>query len=337
MVKFFCRLFKLDYTYTDYELLLKELSRQLNMPIIDDTVQFPPHIGQGSFRFIRMPNGLHACVTDVLMTDEWLIQRNKINDEYYVLRFDELTISGTLEVTIDEERVKEKDTTKSIAYLYSTLFDWSYLGTRNSRFYGISVLFNKEWLAKYLDINTVEDVLAAYISLKSENLNMEPLDNKYKRWIQAIVETPADSPLRYTIMQNRIMLMIERFFTHLYEKMHNPTFRVPLSQEDINRVMQIESILTKDIYQPPPSIQQLAKMVSISESKLKKDFKIMYGSPIYEYYQKARMQAAQDKLLTGKYAVKEVAMELGYANLSNFTIAFKKEFGVLPSQLLSAQ
>ncbi len=128
--------------------------------------------------------------------------------------------------------------------------------------------------------------------------------------------------------------MIERFFLHLYDKMHNPDFRVPLSTDDINRVMQIEGILTKDIFQAPPSIQQLAKMVAVSESKLKKDFKVMYGSPIYEYYQKARMQAAQDKLLTGKFSVKEIAMELGYSNLSNFTIAFKKEFGVLPSQLL---
>ena len=34
-------------------------------------------------------------------------------------------------------------------------------------------------------------------------------------------------------------------------------------------------------------------------------------------------------------AVKEVAMELGYSNLSNFTIAFKKEFGLLPSKLLT--
>jgi AraC-like DNA-binding protein len=117
--------------------------------------------------------------------------------------------------------------------------------------------------------------------------------------------------------------------------MHNPAFRVPLSPDDINRVMNIESILTKDIFQPAPSIQQLSKMAAISESKLKKDFKTMYGFPIYEYYQKARMQAARDKLLTGKYSVKEVAMELGYSNLSNFTIAFKKEFGLLPSQLFN--
>jgi AraC-like DNA-binding protein len=77
-------------------------------------------------------------------------------------------------------------------------------------------------------------------------------------------------------------------------------------------------------------------MVSISESKLKKDFKLIYGLPVYEYFQKIRMQTAKDKLLSGDHSVKEVAMELGYSNLSNFTIAFKKEFGLLPSKLLSA-
>ncbi len=330
-------MFQVDYTYTDYEQLLHELARRMEVPVHDDIVYFPPAIANGSFQFIRLPNGLHACIMNCVMEVDWLIHRKKIKEEFYVLRFDELIIPGTLVVTIDEDRVKENNTVKSIAYLTSTMFDWGYLATKGTTFNGIAVLFNKDWLAKYLDITTAESVLSTYISLKSENLNIEPLDNKYKRWMQAIAEVTADNPLRLTIIQNRIMLMIERFFTHMYEKMHNPSFRVPLSPDDINRVMQIESILTKDIYQSPPSIQQLAKMVSISESKLKKDFKIMYGYPIYEYYQKARMQAAQDKLLTGKFSVKEVAMELGYSNLSNFTIAFKKEFGVLPSQLLSDQ
>ena len=100
-------------------------------------------------------------------------------------------------------------------------------------------------------------------------------------------------------------------------------------------MMQVESALTRDIFEPAPTISQLAKMVSISESKLKKDFKLIYGLPVYEYFQKIRMQTAKDKLLTGGHSVKEVAMELGYSNLSNFTIAFKKEFGLLPSKLLS--
>lgn len=329
-------MFQFDYTTTNYEQLLLKLAEQLGVPVQNNQVIFPASVADGSILFLPLPNGLHACIMNCTFNQDWLIHRKRnINGEYYTLRFDELNIPGTLVITIDDEKLKEKNTSKAIAYLTSSLFDWSYLGTQGGRYYSIAILFNKEWLAKYLDIHTAEEVLSTYISLKAENFNIEPLDSRYRKWMRTIMEVDEHNPLRLTVIQNRIMLMIERFFTHLYEKMRNPTFRIPLSPEDINRVMQIESILTKDIFQQAPSIQQLAKMVSISESKLKKDFKTMYGYPIYEYYQKARMQAAQDKLLTRKYSVKEVAMELGYANLSNFTIAFKKEFGVLPSQLLS--
>lgn len=328
-------MFQFDYTCTSYEGMLHKLSKQLEMPVQNNEVLFPASVGNGRFLYLPITNGLEACIVDVTFAQDWLIHRKKTPEEYYTLRFDELSIPGTLVVTIDEDKVREKNTSKSVAYLTSSVFDWSYLGSQGGHYNSIAVLFNKEWLAKYLDINTVEDVLTTYISLKAENFNIEPLDSKYRQWMRAIREVDNNHPLRLTVIQNRIMLMIERFFTHLYDKMHNPAFRIPLSQEDINRVMQIETILTKDIFQQAPSIQQLAKMVSISESKLKKDFKTMYGFPIYEYYQKARMQAAQEKLLTRRFSVKEVAMELGYSNLSNFTIAFKKEFGVLPSQLLS--
>lgn len=329
-------MFQFDYNTTDYEQLLLKLAAQLNVPAHNNQVIFPTSVGDGDFLFLPLPNGLHACIINCTFNQDWLIHRKRNHDgEYYTLRFDELSIPGTLAVTIDEDKLREKNTSKSIAYLTSSYFDWSYLGTQGGHYFSIAILLNKEFLAKYIDTHTVEDVLSTYISLKAENFNIEPLDSKYRQWMRTILEVGDDNPLRLTVIQNRIMLMIERFFTHLYDKMKNPTFRIPLSQEDINRVMKIESVLTKDIFQPAPSIQQLARMVSISESKLKKDFKTMYGFPIYEYYQKARMQAAQDKLLTRKFSVKEVAMELGYANLSNFTIAFKKEFGVLPSQLLS--
>lgn len=327
-------MFEFNYTYTDYEQLMRDLAQRVQGPVQNNQLIFPPHVGTGSYSFIKLPNGLHANIINCTLNQDWLLHRKKSSEEYYTLRFDELTIPDTLVVTIADEKLKEKNTTKSIAYLTSSLFDWSYHGTKGTVFRGINILFNKEWLAHFLDINTAESVLSTYISLKAENINIEPLDIRYKRWMHAIMKVEDENPLRLAIIQNRIMLMIERFFLHLYDKMHNPTFRIPLSAEDIDRVMKIELILTKDIFQSPPPIQQLAKMVAISESKLKKDFKTMYGSPIYEYYQKARMQAAQDKLLTGKFSVKEISMELGYSNLSNFTIAFKKEFGVLPSQLL---
>jgi len=315
---------------------MNDLAQRLNVPVVDNRLVFPEPIATGSLTFVRLPNGVHVNIINCKMNQDWFICRKKIRKEFYTLRFHELTIPDTLEIRIGKEKLKESNTTRSIAYLTNTLSDWAYIGDKGTIYKGIDVLFDAHWLAGYLGVSNIDDVLSTYLSLQVENVHTEPLDSEYRRLMGEIVEVEDDNPMRLAIIQNRIMLLIERFFLRIYERKKNSHFDVPLSKTDIDRMMQVESVLTRDIFEPAPTISQLAKMVSISESKLKKDFKLIYGQPVYEYFQKIRMQTAKDKLLTGGHSVKEVAMELGYSNLSNFTIAFKKEFGLLPSKLLAA-
>jgi AraC-like DNA-binding protein len=329
-------LFQFDFSYVDYEQLMNDLAQRLNVPVINHQLIFPESVGSGSLTYVKLPNGINVNIVNCKMNQDWLITRRKMRDEYYTLRFHELIIPDTLEIRIGDERMRESHTTRSIAYLTNSLSDWAYLGSKGTTYKGIDILFNASWIAGYLGVEQIEDVLSAYLSLQVENVHREPLDSEYRRLIQEIVEVEEDSPMRLAIIQNRVMLLIERFFLRIYERKKNSYFNIPLSKADIDRVMQVEAVLTRDIFEPAPTISQLARMVSISESKLKKDFKMIYGVPVYEYFQKVRMQAAKDKLLSGGHSVKEVAMELGYSNLSNFTIAFKKEFGLLPSKLLTA-
>ncbi len=329
-------MFQFDFSYADYEQLMNDLAQRLNVPVINHQLVFPESVGSGNLIFVKLPNGIHVNIVNCKMNQDWIITRRKMREEYYTLRFHELSIPDTLEIRIGDELLRESHTTRSIVYLTNTLSDWSYLGAKGTVYKGIDILFNASWLADYLGVEHIEDVLSAYLSLQMENVHREPLDSEYRRLMQEIVEVEDDSPLRLAIIQNRVMLLIERFFLRIYERKKNSYFNIPLSKTDIDRVMQVEAVLTKDIFEPAPTISQLARMVSISESKLKKDFKMIYGVPVYEYFQKVRMQAAKDKLLAGGHSVKEVAMELGYSNLSNFTIAFKKEFGLLPSKLLTA-
>src|SRR5207248_6865962 len=95
-----------------------------------------------------------------------------------------------------------------------------------------------------------------------------------------------------------------------------------------------ESLLVKNYSGTPPNISSLSKMDTMNVTKFKKDFKAMYGLPIYEYYQKNRMMRAKALLMEGRYAVKEVGMMVGYTNLGHFAASFKKEFGVLPSEMV---
>lgn len=329
-------MFQFDFAYTDYEQLINDLAHRLNAPVVNNRLVFPASVATGSLTFVRLPNGIHVNIINCQMNQDWLIVRRKIKEEFYTLRFHELTIPDTLEIRIGKERMKESNTTRSIAYLTNTLSEWAYLGAKGTIYKGIDILFNASWLAGYLGVGDIDDVLSTYLSLQVENVHTEPLDSEYRRLMQEVVEVEPDNPMRLAVIQNRIMLLMERFFTRIYERKRNAHFDIPLSKQDIDRMMQVEAVLTRDIFEPAPTISQLAKMVSISESKLKKDFKMIYRLPVYEYFQKIRMQTAKDKLLSGDHSVKEVAMELGYSNLSNFTIAFKKEFGLLPSKLLGS-
>ena len=136
------------------------------------------------------------------------------------------------------------------------------------------------------------------------------------------------------VIQNRVMLLLERFFTRIYNKMNDMHFDVKLSNDDINSLKQVQGELVKDFSIEPPGIINLAKMAAMSPSKLKNSFKEIYGLPIYQYFQKHRMNKAKAMLLSRKYSVKEVGIEVGFSNLSNFAKAFKKSFDQLPSDLL---
>jgi AraC-like DNA-binding protein len=72
----------------------------------------------------------------------------------------------------------------------------------------------------------------------------------------------------------------------------------------------------------------------MSSTKLKTKFKSFYGMKLYEFYNRNRLEKAKELLQSGKYSVKEVGLDIGFSNLSNFAKAFKKEFGILPNELL---
>ena len=74
----------------------------------------------------------------------------------------------------------------------------------------------------------------------------------------------------------------------------------------------------------------------MSPTKFKNDFKMLYGLPVYEYYQKNRMAYARSLIQDCEHAIKEVGMMVGYSNLGHFAAAFKKEHGMLPSEWLHA-
>jgi len=84
----------------------------------------------------------------------------------------------------------------------------------------------------------------------------------------------------------------------------------------------------------PITIKELARKVATNECYLKKGFKELFGTTIFDFYQSQRMEHARYLLYEKGLSVTEVSMMLGYSSISHFSTAFKKHTGLKPCELL---
>ena len=106
-----------------------------------------------------------------------------------------------------------------------------------------------------------------------------------------------------------------------------------LTDKDRKNIQRAEDFLLKNIVESFPGIDEIAKEVGISSSKLKTDFKNFHNKSIYQYYSEQQMQLAREMLVTKKYTIKEIATKFGYENSSKFSARFKTIYNVLPSEI----
>src|SRR5262249_23041081 len=97
-----------------------------------------------------------------------------------------------------------------------------------------------------------------------------------------------------------------------------------------------KTALSED-YAAPPSLDSLARRLDCSPFHLCRSFRRTVGLPLRRYLDRLRLRLALDKLAAGAPDLTALALELGYADHSHFTNAFRREFGYPPSALRPAK
>jgi AraC family transcriptional regulator len=105
------------------------------------------------------------------------------------------------------------------------------------------------------------------------------------------------------------------------------------NEADRDKIIKAREVLIQHIGEPI-TIKELSRKVAINECYLKKGFKEMFGTTVFDFYQSQRMEHAKYLLYEKGLSVTEVSMLLGYSSISHFSTAFKKHTGLKPCELL---
>ena len=80
-------------------------------------------------------------------------------------------------------------------------------------------------------------------------------------------------------------------------------------------------------------LEEIAFLCNMSLSTFKRHFTNEYKEPPGKWLQDKRLQKAKELLQGGELKASDIYLDVGYNNLSNFSIAFKNKFGISPTDI----
>ena len=323
---------EISYNSADYVSFVETIAAAFHTPVKENTCTFLPKDGSGYLWAESLPEGLSVLVGDTIFNEDILLQRLSTSRQYFILQFNESNdLAQTKRKGIDAAQAMNMD--QSNVLLTNSIMSSRFIIPAGIQVRTVKLIFEKKFLLQFFDDDTVDALISHYFSELLKNGNVEPIDADYRLLMNELIRPEIDNPLRTQFIQNRCMLLLERFVYKFLTRIQSGEEATGLTEDAISRLMKVEAALVKDFNIAPPTINTLSRFAAMSATKLKKDFKSLYGLPIYEYYQKNRMIHARKLILESDYTMKEVGNMVGYTNLGHFAASFKKQFGILPSEV----
>ena len=159
---------------------------------------------------------------------------------------------------------------------------------------------------------------------------------------QQLLALPSEHSLQTNLIKEQIAYtLLNNLLQLLPSKIDNPS--QPLASTNNNLVTKekkqlrkkknIERYIAKELGNPI-TLPIIAKHFGVSVSSLQRYFKKTYKQTINEYIRQQRLAKAKVAITVKDFSISEAGYQAGYNHVSNFTSAFKKQFGITPANLL---
>lgn len=322
-----------DMTFVLSEADYKSLSLQFNSSKKPD----PKLLNSGTFHWLPAVLGCGYTHSQELLPGVWLDVINK-----------EFSQSWALKVPVHDHLVQV-----TVLLSGSVNYDASYPSLEPKRSYFSGSGISPGYVASYqqsqhlqgVNIHFAPAVLEQMLADQSPELRQSLLcyGDWKKAWFpkvtptmrtvaQQIIQCPFEGATRHVYLQAKVF---ELLALQLEEVLAAPKQQpAQFKSSTLDCIYQAKDLLTAQI-ENPPSILDLAEQVGVCDRTLRRGFRKVFGTTVIGYHMQQRMVKAEQLLREKRYTVAEVANKVGYTHLGHFAAAFKRQFGITPSECIA--
>lgn len=149
--------------------------------------------------------------------------------------------------------------------------------------------------------------------------------------LQDLLYCPYEGALRQLYLEGKSLELLALYFAHVSESARPQAYR--LTRKDLDGLHHAQYILFEKM-ENPPSLAALSKQVGLSERRLQQGFQQYFGTTVFGALHEYRMEQARQLLDHGKMSVGAIAHTVGISHRGYFAAAFKRRFGITPSEHL---
>lgn len=319
--------------YTDIRKKFSTMRKQNSNLIISEEKEIiydiKPEYGSGFIKYYKLMDDVMLVIYDTVFDND-MITEFDLSDEYFEIEY---CIDGSL--TFIEDRVGKmclKSNELSISMSRETC--GMVINCVGQNYQGISIMTEKTDITSFFGSSGIK-LWEDTIETLENNLR-----NQYYQGIKGSLEVSniflqifnCKLPYRSKILffESKVMELLSKIAS--YEILdNNEIYNTQLDEFEISQIKKVPEILMENLYELP-TINVISKKLAINKNKLAKGFKAIYGDTIFRYHRKMCLQRATILLSDTDKSIREIALDVGYSNSSNFCYAFKREFGITPMQ-----
>lgn len=209
-----------------------------------------------------------------------------------------------------------------------------YEGTSGKFF---NLVFNKQWVEKNLLFKTSPEKREMPDFLNTETgfinwLDIVPDAYELSKSMWNKLEEEKDAVFDIDSVKIQTLKIITDFFNNAFADKRIKDY-VPLNDPDYANVAAAEKLILNNLTAPFLGVENIARAVNLSPTKLKMIFKSVFGFSMLQYHKEKNMLLAMQLIQRSGMQIKNIAAVTGYLSASKFSATFKKRFGVLPAAI----
>jgi len=321
---------KIEFSATNAVDFFTTFAEQFEAEVEGNTFSLPAHVGIGKGVFIEIEDGLSFFVYDLQLNTPLKALRKAVPKSNYFPIICWFSYDKIEQETDGEKKIISKDSPYGI-FFPSPNIESNYSIPAKSRFIVLTITITPDWLRKNIADKNNSHLLKLIESNKPFFI-YEEISFNMGKYLEKLKKLELGDMVSLIHLRSYVLNFLASFISSV-ENRTTSTIASNINHLDVEKLFSVRRILATE-YSIHHEIKTLAANAAMSERKLQKLFKDVFGITIYQYALKIKIEEAKRMIETKQFTISEVGYNIGYTNLSHFTAAFKKQIGINPKKYL---